>query len=486
MEEIIKRLKILKLSIELKDIQSIDLQIERLESLNINQQVKNILALIRNGHNYKAVMSINAYPNELYTNEYYSKVKAEEEAVIEEFGLFENTPSGASNIVVQNPVVEKIESEKEILEELKEEEAQLHKIEKEEEEIEKKEPTIIKNSWFVEEEEKIEEDIIDKEDKELEEEIEKIEENIKNKEPDEETIENDIEKEELEQESITEEDKDKIDLNDGLEESNNYNSWYYDNKLENQIDDTNPLSYTKDYTFEEEIKEDDKPQESNTYSHDLIIEDDDLDDIAKDYYRQKIQEDKKKNSTLTEDNKAESLQNEDGFYQPIAFLEQKFENIIKRFPQKEPIESELDSIKHLISIFKQPYSDKDIEIALKQFDEFKRNGDLEEASKILLLVSISDAQSAHFALSRELFKGDVLEQNYAEAFIQMNDLALDGFVEAICDLGQFYEYGIGIKKDRKKAISLYEEAMESNLERAKELRDKLQNSKRSFFSYLFD
>jgi len=504
MEEIIKRLKILKLSIELKDIQSIDLQIERLESLNINQQVKNILALIRNGHNYKAVMSINAYPNELYTNEYYSKVKAEEEAVIEEFGLFENTPSGASNIVVQNPVVEKIESEKEILEELKEEEAQLHKIEKEEEEIEKEEPTIIKNSWFVEEEEKIEEDIIDKEDKELEEEIEKvedseeeskeelekIEEDIEDKEPDkeleEETIEKDIEKEELEEESITEDDKDKIDLNDGLEESNNYNSWYYDNKLENQIDDTNPLSYTKDYTFEEETEEDDKTQESNTYAHDLIIEDDDLDDIAKDYYRQKIQEDKEKNSTSTEDNKEEALLNEDGLYQPIAFLEQKFENIIKRFPQKESIESELDSIKHLIAMFEQPYSDKDIEIALKQFDEFKRNGDLEEASKILLLVSISDAKSAHFALSRELFKGDVLEQNYPEAFIQMNDLALDGFVEAICDLGQFYEYGIGVKKDRKKAISLYEEAMESDLERAKELRDKLQNSKRSFFSYLFD
>ncbi len=125
-------------------------------------------------------------------------------------------------------------------------------------------------------------------------------------------------------------------------------------------------------------------------------------------------------------------------------------------------------------------------MALKQFDEFKKNGDLEEATKVLFLVSISDSQIAHFALSRELFKGDVLERNYSEAFIQMNDLALDGFVEAICDLGQFYEYGIGVKKNRKKALSLYEEAIESNLERAKELRDKLKNSKRGFFSYLFD
>ena len=506
MEEIIKRLKILKLSIELKDIKSVDLQIERLESLNINQQVKNILALIKNGHNYKAIMSINAYPNELYTNEYYSKIKAEEEAVIEEFGLFENTPSGASNVVVQNPVVEKIESEKEILEELKEEEAQLHKVEKEEEKIEKEEPTIIKNSWFVEEpeeieeekaiDEQVEEDIQEIEEEKQEEEIEKEIEDVENT--------NDIKEEDIERDEIENSEKEKIeeskedniendtikeddtiDLNDGLEESNNYNSWYYENKLENKIDDTNPLSYTKDYTFEDEDENEEK-KESNTYEHDLIIEDDDLDDIAKDYYRQKLQEDKEKSSTLVEENKEENLQNEDGFYQPIAFLEQKFENIIKRFPQKEPIESELDSIKHLISIFEQPYRDEDIDIALKQFDEFKRNGDLEEASKVLLLVSISDAKSAHFALSRELFKGDVLEQNYAEAFIQMNDLALDGFVEAICDLGQFYEYGIGVKKDRKKAISLYEEAMEFNLERAKELRDKLQNSKRSFFSYLFD
>ena len=157
MEEIIKRLKILKLSIELKDIKSIDLQIEHLESLNINQQVKNVLALIKNGHNYKAIMSINAYPNELYTNEYYSKIKAEEEAVIEEFELFENAPIGATNVVIQNPVIEKIESEDKILEELKEEEAQLHKIEQEQEELIKDEPTIIKNSWFVEEEEEEEE-----------------------------------------------------------------------------------------------------------------------------------------------------------------------------------------------------------------------------------------------------------------------------------------------------------------------------------------
>ena len=65
-------------------------------------------------------------------------------------------------------------------------------------------------------------------------------------------------------------------------------------------------------------------------------------------------------------------------------------------------------------------------------------------------------------------------------------MALEGYVEAICDLGQFYEYGIGIKKDRKKALSLYEEAHQLGLERAKELYDKLQNSKKNFFSYLFD
>jgi|GEM_PF-1224203 len=488
MEEIIKRLQILKLSIALKDFDSIDLQINRLEKLNVNQQVHNIIALIKNRQFYHALMSINAYPNDLYSNEYYSKVRAEEEAVIDEFELFESGgKTSEPTVVAKAPIVEKIEDETEVLEELK---AQEEKVEKEHEEAIEEQETqgVVKNSWFVEDEEQskpIEEKRVEK----IDDTESRVEESVEPVEPQEVMK----EEENLNQEKLELEDEKPQDQesNEG-EPSNNYNSWYEENKIVAQIDTSNPLSYTKDYTFDEPKKE----NEPNTYDHNLIM-DDDLDDIAKDYYRQKLEEDidkvkyAKEDDTLAQDESFESTEesvgmDEEGFYQPIQFLDQKFASILNRFPQKESIESDLDSIKHIVSLFEQPYSENEVDIALKQLDEFKKNEEYEEAAKILLVVANTESKNAHFRLARELFKGDVLEQNYPEAFIQMNDLALDGYVEAICDLGQFYEYGIGIKKDRKKALSLYQEAHELGLERAKELHDKLENAKKNFFSYLFN
>jgi hypothetical protein len=500
MEEIIKRLEILKLSIALKDTDSIDLQINRLEKLNVNQQVHNIIALIKNRQFYHAMMSINAYPNDLYSSEYYGKIRAQEEAIIEEFDLFESTPKGAAETITPKaPVVEKIEDETQILEQLKAEEEKLHhqeEIIKEEEESR----GVIRNSWFVDEEERVEEST--KEDQLKEEDLSQKDtlgdneqlvahEEIKEDKEEELSKETEPQLQTDESQEVKEEDKEE----EEEEPENNYNSWYEDSKIASQIDTTNPLSYTKDYTFDEPQKE----IEPNTYEHNLIM-DDDLDDIAKDYYRQKLEEDIEKvqnKDTQDEERTQESSptvieeedptgMDEDGFYQPIQFLDQKFKSILNRFPQKEPIESDIDSIKHIVALFEKPYSEEEIDIALKQLDEFKKNEEYEEAAKILLVVANTQSQNAHFRLARELFKGDVLEQNYPEAFIQMNDLALDGYVEAICDLGQFYEYGIGIKKDRKKALSLYDEAHELGLERAKELHDKLENSKKNFFSYLFN
>lgn len=492
MEEIIKRLQIIKLSIAIKDLESIELQIGKLEKLNVNQQVHNIIALIKNRQYYHAMMSINAYPNDLYSNEYYSKVRAEEEAIIEEFDLFESgAKSGAEGVVAKAPVVEKIEDESQVLDQLKAEEEKLHKIEEETIE-EQEEQGVIKNSWFVDEEEPIKEGKTHEkrelvESSEVEEQQESIEEAQHDVEPNE-----DKEIQPTQKESDKEEDESNESTN------NDYNSWYEDSKIASQIDTTNPLSYIKDYQFDEPQKEIDP----NTYDHNLVM-DDDLDDIAKDYYRQKLEEDIEKvkvgieqNSSEDEEESGEEVEtlqseeqtglNEDGLYQPIQFLDQKFTSILNRFPQKESIESDLDSIKHIVSLFEKPYSEAEVSMALSQFDEFKKNEEYEEAAKILLVVANTQSQNAHFRLARELFKGDVLEQNYPEAFIQMNDLALDGYLEAICDLGQFYEYGIGIKKDRKKALSLYDEAYELGLERAKELHDKLENSKKNFFSYLFN
>jgi TPR repeat protein len=70
-------------------------------------------------------------------------------------------------------------------------------------------------------------------------------------------------------------------------------------------------------------------------------------------------------------------------------------------------------------------------------------------------------------LARALYKGEILQKNLPESFTLINRLAMDDdYPEAICDLAQFYDKGIGIDKDKKKAEELYKEAMELGIKRA--------------------
>jgi TPR repeat protein len=55
-------------------------------------------------------------------------------------------------------------------------------------------------------------------------------------------------------------------------------------------------------------------------------------------------------------------------------------------------------------------------------------------------------------------------------------LAEEDYPEAICDLGQLYEYGIGIDKNKRHALLLYEEAAEMGVERARRHYERLKNT----------
>jgi TPR repeat protein len=67
----------------------------------------------------------------------------------------------------------------------------------------------------------------------------------------------------------------------------------------------------------------------------------------------------------------------------------------------------------------------------------------------------------------------------------INALALnDDYAEAICDLGQFYEYGIGIDKDIDKAKLLYKSAMESGIKRAVTHYERVNKENKGLFSFL--
>ena len=57
-------------------------------------------------------------------------------------------------------------------------------------------------------------------------------------------------------------------------------------------------------------------------------------------------------------------------------------------------------------------------------------------------------------------------------------LANDEYPEALCDLAQFYEYGIGTEENSKEAKKLYKRAMELGVSRAEAHFKKL---KKGFF-----
>ena len=155
-------------------------------------------------------------------------------------------------------------------------------------------------------------------------------------------------------------------------------------------------------------------------------------------------------------------------YPPISYIDQKFRNMRHQFPQTaESEEGIADEVTILLKqVATQGYTENDIYEAIHFFQEKKAEGKMAEAAQMLLLAAASESKYAQLLLARELFKGEVLKVDYPESFTQINRLAEHDYPEAICDLAQLYEYGYGIKKDKKTAQLLYEEAAEMGVARA--------------------
>ena len=58
----------------------------------------------------------------------------------------------------------------------------------------------------------------------------------------------------------------------------------------------------------------------------------------------------------------------------------------------------------------------------------------------------------------------------------------DDYPEAICDLAQFYENGIGINKDKKKAEALYKDAVDLGIKRAISHYERIKKQNSGLFS----
>lgn len=164
----------------------------------------------------------------------------------------------------------------------------------------------------------------------------------------------------------------------------------------------------------------------------------------------------------------DSLSNtETSIYSAISYIDQKFKNLKNQYPPQVTDNEQYDKVNTLLlKIKNDSYSELEIEELIQYIDQISTNK--VEAAHLLLIASATESKYAQFRLARDLYQGKLLQKNVTESFTLMHRLAMnDLYPEAICDLGQFYENGIGINRDKKKAKELYKEAMDLGIHRAK-------------------
>jgi len=174
-------------------------------------------------------------------------------------------------------------------------------------------------------------------------------------------------------------------------------------------------------------------------------------------------------------------------YKNIPYIDQKLKNMQTQYPPLLAAQENYTTVNNwLLKISNEGYSEKEVEEVISHVGKLKENNAVAEAAQLLLISGATESKYAQFILARELFKGEILEKNLPEAFTLINRLAMDDdYPEAICDLAQFFENGIGIDKDKKRAEMLYKEAMELGVKRAAAHYERLHSANKSLFGKLF-
>ncbi len=192
-----------------------------------------------------------------------------------------------------------------------------------------------------------------------------------------------------------------------------------------------------------------------------------------------------------EDNKtqkkkeAEIKKDSETIYAPIPHIEQKFRQAFILYPPVKESDMWVEEVvKFLKHISKNSFTERDVKILLDDYYFYLEKQDIAKAAQILLLAASTDSEFAQFILARELFTGKVIVRDLKKSFELMKSLANKFYPDAVCDLAQFYEYGIGVPKDKSVAIKLYEKAFQLGVARATKHINRLKESN-SFFSTIF-
>ena len=169
-------------------------------------------------------------------------------------------------------------------------------------------------------------------------------------------------------------------------------------------------------------------------------------------------------------------------YEAMPHISQKLISMKKRYPLIQKTYEKFDTVESLLSkIAQDGYTEAEIEEMIEYIKKLIERSQYTEAAQLLLVCAATESKFAQFMLARELYRGSVLTKNIEEAFELMNTLALDNYPEALCDLGQFYENGIGTTPNPLKAESLYNEALKLGIKRAKKHHTRLKKINKGFF-----
>ena len=200
-----------------------------------------------------------------------------------------------------------------------------------------------------------------------------------------------------------------------------------------------------------------------------------------------VQEEPVENAAITAENTTPTEKKSSDQYKNIPYIDQKLKNMLTQYPPLLETQENYDTVNNwLLKISNEGYSEEEVEEVILHIGRLKESNAIAEAAQLLLICGATESKYAQFMLARELFRGEILEKNLPEAFTLINRLAMDDdYPEAICDLAQFYENGVGIDKDKKRAEMLYKEAMELGVKRAAAHYERLHSSNKGLIGKLF-
>lgn len=210
-------------------------------------------------------------------------------------------------------------------------------------------------------------------------------------------------------------------------------------------------------------------------------------DIEEPLVIQKVQKEKvayEEETTQEEPSTIPSEENIPSQYRAIPYIDQKFKNMHTQYPPIQESDENFSSVNAwLLQISNDGYTNDEIEEMIKYITKLTEENSLAEAAQLLLISGATKSKFAQFMLARALYTGKILQKNLPESFTLINRLAMDDdYPEATCDLAQFYENGIGIDKDKKKAEALYKDAMDLGIKRAISHYERIKKQNSGLFS----